>query len=107
MTDSASQKRRAAEQRELQTFTRRLELLRRDFDRFFRGQSRVAPLPVRTKLLRDLRASNLNRTPNTALRFGFRNLMLQLASYTAYWERRMRRLEEGTHGPQGSKTSTT
>ena len=96
MTDSAFQKRRSQDEKELQGFIQRLERLRMDFDRFFMGQERVAPIPRRDQLRRDLRASGLNRARNTALRFRFQNLMIRLASYTTYWERALREKEEGT-----------
>jgi len=99
MEESAFQKRRADDEKELKTLTQRLEQLRKDFDRFFMGQERIAPLPRRDKLKREFRASRLNQTRNTALRFRFQNLKLRLTTYTNYWERMLRQVEEGKLRP--------
>ena len=99
MADSEFQKRRQAEERELQDFARRLEALRKTYDRFFMGQEKIVPQPARDKLSRDLRNSKLNNARNTSVKFRFQNLMMRLSTYIGYWERQMRRIEDGSFRP--------
>ena len=104
MAESEFQKRRQEEERELQEFVRRLDALRKTYDRFFMGQEKILPQPARDKLNRDFRASKLNKARNTSVKFRFQNLMMRLSTYTSYWERQMRRIEDGSFRPGDPKT---
>jgi hypothetical protein len=86
---------RQKEEASLQAFSRRVEQLRINHERFFMGIDRIPPNPERQTLERDLRNSPLMRSRNTALRFQFNNVRQRLLSYARYWNRIMRLIEEG------------
>jgi hypothetical protein len=88
----------AAKKREseaLGVFGRRLEKLRISYERFFMGIERIPPDVERQQLGRDLRNSPLMNSRNTALRFQFNNVRQRMASYSRYWDRIFRMIEEG------------
>lgn len=91
----SNENKRQREEAALKTFSRRVEQLRINHERFFMGIDRIPPYPERKTLERDLRNSPLMRSRNTALRFQFNNVRQRLLSYSRYWDRIMRLIEEG------------
>jgi len=88
--------RRHRHEQELKSLELRLEKLRVEYDQFFMGIVKVPPVKKREKLQRDLRFSELKKANNTSLRFRYQNLTQKLTTYSAYWERTMRQIEDGT-----------
>jgi len=93
--DQAGEKRKE-EERQLAELQRRLEAVRRKFERFFMGLDRVVPGAERDRLARDLRNSPLVRARNTSLRFRFNNITQRYASLSRNWDRQLRVREEGS-----------
>lgn len=73
-----------------------LEKLRVAYDRYFMGLDRVPPIREREQLELLVRRSGLHRVRQTAIRFRFQNFVQRLTTYRSYWERIMRKIEEGT-----------
>ena len=80
---------------ELATLRDRLEALRSKYDRYFMGLERIPPDKIRSELARDLRNSKLENTHKTAMKFRFNNVRQRMNTYTRYWDRIMRLIEEG------------
>jgi hypothetical protein len=80
---------------ELATLRDRLEALRSKYDRYFMGLERIPPDKIRSELARDLRNSKLENTHKTAVKFRFNNVRQRMNTYTRYWDRIMRMIEEG------------
>ncbi|MDP6946198.1 MAG: MXAN_5187 C-terminal domain-containing protein, partial [Myxococcota bacterium] len=80
---------------ELAVFRERVESLRTKYDRYFMGLERIPPEKIRSDLERDLRNSNLEKAPKTAIKFQFNNIRQRMNTYKRYWDRIMRMIEEG------------
>ena len=91
----SNENKRQKEEADLQTISRRVEQRRISYERFFGGIDRIPPQPERQTLERDLRNSSLMRSRNTALRFQFNNVRQRMLSYSRYWDRIIRLIEEG------------
>ena len=75
---------------------RRLEELRRAFDRFFQGLDRVVPQADRAAFTRDLARHRAGRNMTSAERFRLQQLQQRLTSYARLWDRTLRQIENGT-----------
>ena len=83
-------------EQELAEIDNELERLKVLYDQYFLGIERVEPTFVRNKVLRSLRLSKIPKMRNTALMFRFRGLSQKFATYTAYWDRMVRMMEDGS-----------
>lgn len=86
---------RREQQRELDALNEAIDKLRVQFERYFMGLERLAPIREREALLRSFRRTKLRECRNTAMRFKFQNLNARLVTYQQYWTRIMRLIEEG------------
>lgn len=80
---------------ELAKLESEVERLRTLFEQYFMGIEKVPPLKLQKQLGKDIRFSNFKKVHNTELRFRFRGLAQKYVSYSSYWDRTMRLIEEG------------
>lgn len=85
------------QEEELSKLQQRSERLRRKYDQYFLGMEKREPGFEREQLDRDLRKSKLNRTLSTGLRFKYQQFLARHRTYSAYWDRVIREIEEGTY----------
>jgi len=75
---------------------KRVEELRRAWDRYFQGIDRVPPVPVREKLARELNRARVRRDLASTDRFRLQQVQQRFNSYGRLWDRQMREIEAGT-----------
>jgi hypothetical protein len=75
---------------------KRLEELRRAWDRYFQGIDRVPPVPIREKLGRELNQARMRRDLVSTDRFRLQQVQQRYNSYGRLWDRQMREIEAGT-----------
>lgn len=75
----------------------RVRRLRHAYDMWFQGIERREPQEMRRDF--ELLVTTMRREPprNTALRFRFDQLVMRYQTYTTYWQRVSRQIEEGTY----------
>jgi hypothetical protein len=77
-------------------FRKRLETLRRAWDRFFQGVDRVPPVSTRDQFTRELHRARLRSDLKSTDRFRLQQVQQRLNSYGRLWDRNMRAIEAGT-----------
>ena len=77
-------------------FRKRLEILRRAWDRYFQGIDRVPPVPMRDKYSRELHRARMGSKLSSTDRFRLQQVQQRLNSYGRLWDRNMRAIEAGT-----------
>jgi len=75
----------------------RLKRLRVLYDHWFHGIERVEPQNQRGEVDRMIMALRREPQRNTALRFRFNQLVQRYTTFTTYWQRITRQIEEGTY----------
>ena len=75
---------------------RRVEELRRAWDRFFQGLERVPPVPIRDQLARELNRARVRRDLASTDRFRLQQIQQRFNSYGRLWDRNLRQIEAGT-----------
>ncbi len=83
-------------QADVEEFARKLDILRVRYEQYFLGIERVAPSVLRTDVVRLMRSLEQVQIRNTAVKFRFRGLLQKFYSYSTYWNRSLREMEEGT-----------
>jgi hypothetical protein len=76
---------------------RSLEAVRNQFEQYFLGARRTAPLQDRTTVQYAIRKVSNYTIPNTRLRFRFQQLVSKFNSYNQYWNRTLSQIEEGKY----------
>ncbi len=84
------------EDAELDQLERDLEELRVAYDRYFLGLDKRPPETRRAAWERAVRKAKLADSTRAVIRFRFSNVRQRHAVLAAYWDRTMRKLEEGT-----------
>jgi hypothetical protein len=87
---------REAYEVEIRELEGRIAKLKTAYERFFMGLDKIPPEKDRGILERDLRQSALYGAARIEHRLRFQNLTLRMVCYQGYWDRFMRRIEEGT-----------
>jgi hypothetical protein len=75
----------------------RLKRLRALYDQWFAGIERLEPQQLRRELDTVLTQLRREQTRNTALKFRFNQVVQRYTTYTTYWRRIARQIEEGTY----------
>jgi hypothetical protein len=75
----------------------RLKRLRSLYDQWFAGVERIEPQQLRKELDHALMLLRREQTRNTALKFRFNQVVQRYTTYTTYWRRIARQIEEGTY----------
>lgn len=75
----------------------RLKRLRALYDQWFAGVERIEPQQQRKEVDAILTQLRREQTRNTALRFRFNQVVQRYTTYTTYWRRIARQIEEGTY----------
>ena len=81
----------------VEEFTQKLETLRVRYEQYFIGTEKKAPVQLRmdvARLIRDLERANIR---NTALKFKVTTCIQKFTSYSTYWNRVLREIEDGTY----------
>jgi len=71
--------------------------LRAIYEQWFQGIERVPPVRQRERLDRQVRQLRREAPNNTALRFKYQTIFQRWITFTQYWDRISRRIEEGTY----------
>ena len=71
--------------------------LRSLYEQYFQGLERVPPVRMRERLDRQVRQLRRNQPQNTAMRFKYQTIFQRWITFTQYWDRICRRIEEGTY----------
>jgi len=83
---------------------RELEIL---YEQYFAGVEKREPVKPREDLTRRLRRFANRRIMQTDLRFRYQNLATRFHSYTGYWDRILRLMDEGRYVRQTHKAPST
>lgn len=75
----------------------RLKRLRTLYDQWFMGLERLEPQKQKTEVERIIADLKLKQPRNTALRFRLNQLVQRYTTYSTYWTRISRQIEEGTY----------
>ena len=81
----------------VEEFTQKIETLRVRYEQYFVGTEKKAPIQLRmdvARLMRDLEHANIR---NTALKFKVNTCIQKFTSYSTYWNRVLREIEDGTY----------
>lgn len=76
---------------------KKLNELKTEYDKYFTGVERIEPVRLRDEVQRMIRQAGTWHITNTATKFKRDNIVAQFNSYTQYWNRILRRIEEGTY----------
>ena len=71
--------------------------LRALYEQFFQGLERRPPLRLRERIDRTIRQLRRAQPRNTAMRFKYQTVFQRWSSFTQYWDRISRQIEEGTY----------
>ncbi len=71
--------------------------LRAIYEQWFQGIERLPPVRMRERLDRQVRRMRREAPNNTALRFKYQTIFQRWITFTQYWDRISRRIEEGTY----------
>jgi hypothetical protein len=81
---------------EIEELERRIEMLRRRYDRYFSGREKREPLMDRFYVDAMAHRMNSEYVPNKGLKYFLESVSTKLTSYHGFWNRMMKRIEEGT-----------
>ncbi|MDX9722173.1 MAG: MXAN_5187 C-terminal domain-containing protein [Myxococcota bacterium] len=84
-------------QSEVEEFAKKLDILRTRYEQYFLGIERVAPSVLRMDVVRIMRKLEQLQIRNTATKFRLRGLIQKFHSYSTYWNRTLREIEDGTY----------
>jgi uncharacterized coiled-coil DUF342 family protein len=82
---------------EIAQLEKKLNQLKTEYDKYFAGIERIEPSRLRDEVQRIIRQAGTWHITNTGMKFKRDNLIAQFNSYTQYWNRILRRIEEGTY----------
>jgi len=81
----------------LAKFERDIENLKRDYEQYFMGMTRLPPEREHTRLQGVVRKYRNAFNPNTMVKFKLETMVAKFQSYSRYWTRVMREIEEGRY----------
>src|SRR5262245_10771531 len=81
---------------ELTQIETRVDRLRALYEQYFQGLERMEPSVLRREVDRRVELLRRHIPRNTAARFRFNQLTQKYNTYTIYWQRTLRQIEEGT-----------
>jgi len=84
-------------ERELEQIDRKLRELVTGYEQYFAGVEKREPMLDREKLAKRLRKLVTRRITQTELRFRTQNLSARYNSYSGYWDRILRLIDEGRY----------
>ena len=82
---------------DLEDFQTRLKELEIRYEQYFAGVERREPYLERKDLTRQIRNFNPQQITQTDLKFRYQGLSSRLASYSQYWDRILRLIDEGKY----------
>ncbi len=82
---------------ELAQLERQLRKLRIDYEKYFAGLEKREPVELREEVARAIRKYSGATITNTGHNFKLNSLTATFSSYTSYWDRVVRQIEEGTY----------
>lgn len=93
--------------RDLEDFQARLKELEIRYEQYFAGVEKREPYSERKDLSRQLRQYNPLLITQTDLKFRYHGLTSRLASYSNYWDRILRLIDEGKYHRHLTKAAKT
>ena len=91
----------ASQEKELATLSQDLDSLRVRYEQYFAGLERREPSVERNELARRFRMSKVKASQSHTIRFRFVALQQRFTTYSSYWQRIVRQIEEGTFRREG------
>ena len=76
---------------------KKIEILRVRYEQYFVGIEKVPPTTLRMDVARVIRELEQVKLKNTAIKFKIRTQIQKFTSYSTYWNRTMREIEDGTY----------
>ncbi len=87
----------AMQEAELNRLMVAADALKRKYDLYFMGMDKREPGPDRERLEVQLRKCRLTAAYKTSTRFRYQQFMARYRTYTNYWDRVLRQMEDGTY----------
>jgi hypothetical protein len=84
-------------QKDVATLANDLEKLKGSYEQYFLGLERRAPDKLREKVLGLIRKHSGTTMQNARTKFRFQQLVARYNTFTTYWDRVLREIEEGTY----------
>ncbi len=81
----------------LDTLDQKILRLRNEYEQFFSGVVKREPVDKREEVAALIRRIGRERIYNTAQKFRYQQLRARFTSFSTYWNRTVKQLEEGTH----------
>ena len=78
-------------------FAKKLEILRVRYEQYFIGVEKTAPSVMRMDVVRIMRELEQIQVKNTAIKFKIRQNIQKFTSYSTYWNRTLREIEDGRY----------
>lgn len=75
----------------------RIDRLKTLYEQYFMGIERMEPMVARKEVTRTMMTLQQQYIRNTGLRFKFNMMLQKWSSYTTYWNRTLREIENGTY----------
>lgn len=83
--------------KDLEALVAKLEQARYQFEQYFLGLERLAPLNLRREVDTLIRQLSTTQIKNTALKFRYDQQVARYNSLSQYWNRILRQIEDGTY----------
>ncbi|MDA3864332.1 MAG: hypothetical protein PF689_10745 [Deltaproteobacteria bacterium] len=84
-------------EKRLKLIEKNIDKLRVLYEQYFMGIEKTEPVSIRKRLNRELRTLKENPPRNTALKFLLQKVTTKFKTYEQYWNRILRKIEEGTY----------
>ena len=81
----------------LKELSLKIDRLKQLYEQYFMGIERMEPMVARKEVMRAMLTLQQGYIRNTALRFKFNTMLQKWSSYTTYWNRTLREIENGTY----------
>ncbi len=78
-------------------FSQKLEQLRVKYEQYFVGAEKMPPTQLRMDVVRIMRTFEQLNVTNTSTKFRIRTYVQKFTSYSTYWNRVLREIEDGTY----------
>lgn len=83
------------EEKELDDITKKIERLKVSYYQFFMGIEKSEPVNLRNQVEKYFRTSKLNESKRTEVRFRYNGIVQRFRTYSNYWDRTLREIENG------------
>jgi len=84
-------------EQDIDRLQRDLETLRKTYEQYFMGLVKENPEIIREKLHKLVRKNHGTPIQNARLKFRYQQMIARFNTYCTYWDRILRRIEEGTY----------